>query len=368
MSCKKNLFIIKKSSISGEGVFATRDIKKGDLIYIEKSIASTASFHIPVNNELNTYFDKPYGGNNGDLILLEYIVENIDHINSQYGLNWHNDFYTEDVQNFKDQLKFNENKMIILLSNKYKLSSNIDFIMRIYNIIIYNKFSYSNFLGDPLVNILFKSCSKFNHSCHSNCHYQLFPRHIYIIANRDINEGKELTITYGNKNYWNDKNIICRCGECNKNDYQLDWVDKESAICYNLMRNLEPLDKTISIESVYKFTKTPYKMLNMFYNLENYYLLLYGLQHKISMEQNIKNKINYTFIYLTYTQIIIDELSEFYKLDKKEMLVHCFLSFTNLFSLLIKSNMPLDIISNRSRIDINKITFDFEKDIKLFDK
>lgn len=50
-----------------------------------------------------------------------------------------------------------------------------------------------------------------NHSCAPNCDAELEDGHIWIIANRDINAGEELTFNYGFdlENY---RDYPCRCG------------------------------------------------------------------------------------------------------------------------------------------------------------
>ena len=50
-----------------------------------------------------------------------------------------------------------------------------------------------------------------NHSCAPNCDAELEDGHIWIIANRDINAGEELTFNYG-FDLENFRDYPCRCG------------------------------------------------------------------------------------------------------------------------------------------------------------
>jgi len=53
-----------------------------------------------------------------------------------------------------------------------------------------------------------------NHSCDPNCDAELIENHIWIVANRDIAEGEEITFDYGYD--WEDyKDHPCDCGAAN---------------------------------------------------------------------------------------------------------------------------------------------------------
>lgn len=53
-----------------------------------------------------------------------------------------------------------------------------------------------------------------NHSCNPNCDAELLDGHIWIVANRDIAEGEEITFDYGYD--WEDyKDHPCECGAAN---------------------------------------------------------------------------------------------------------------------------------------------------------
>lgn len=355
----KNEYIeLKPSKFGGDGLFASKNIKKGTHILLEKSVASIAQVIHP-DDVVNDYFEKL------DIIpntfpdtlgLLGVIIKNLNDINNKYGSNWTDNLYKFNHDDFIKKLSNDERKYIAQLCIKYQPIDGYAYLCDIYNVIMHNYFMQDNFRDNEYVySSLYYISSKFNHSCVPNCTRVMFPNYIIITTNQYIHNGTELTIAYSS-NILEESGIMCVCGNCNNYISHELKLNKffNKMISRQINNSYIDINFNTKIELENHISNPKYLELA---GIEIWYHFLYDVCYEY-----IKNKhdIKYKVLILFYLNVSVKNISTKLKIPEKECLMYMLMMFEFLIQNQIYNHGIYEKIKN---IDIN-ITYDIERDLE----
>jgi len=359
------MYVRKLSNLGGNGIFAVENIKKHTIIIREKHLAIHNQRYYEDEN-LNEFFKKNFKSpdlwfcqelknrkikeERSEIYLLNEIIKNLTTINKDYGKEWYFSLHSNDVP-----LSNQDNLIFSILGAKYNPDQGIDLIKKLFFIISNNSFSSLTF------NCLDFEASKINHSCDNNCNILNFPNYTVILSNRNIKQGEEITINYGDQ-WFRKRHIKCKCGKCEidkeiNNDYL--FILKFNSI-HDFKIDTHDLDTRLLDWRSAEKRKEFYLMCLCFGGLE----MLHYLLIQIDKEQNHC----FNILRLPYIGKIIFELAELYNLEPKEFLLFLMLISTDYYYLYIDNMFEkfLDIKTINEFIKImfsSSIEFDVKKDI-----
>lgn len=355
----------QNSHLGGRGLFAKKFIKKGTQILIEKHISCVRNFTSP-SDKLNSFFDFPKiipkDCEDGDILLLGTIIENLPQIQREYGAEWNKDLYKSEYDTFSKNLTYNAKKYIAELSVKYQPEGGFKHLVEIYNSISHNCFKSMKPDGQgTMYYMLDHITSKFNHSCKFNCHYLTLPKHTIISTIEDVKEADELTIFY--RDQLKTTGIICKCGECNSQDKFEVYCNNKFTIMMMYRENTDDYIKpdfniTDEIQNYIKGEEIGNGIV--FGGVELWYHLLCDTYRKIDMCNNILDRLSYHMLLIYYTKEMTQDLSIKKGIDEEEFLIFALLNMKFGWGILEKGDYVFEIIKERANF---KLTFNPVEDV-----
>jgi len=347
------MYVITRSNVAGEGLFADSDIKEGMVIIKEEHLATAKNFSIvdeEVNNWLNENLSDPGDDSiSNDMIrLLSVILRDIRAINKKYGVDWTDKLYS--CPSDRLPLTLEDKKSICQLAAKYNPEGGMVFILKVYSIVVHNYFKQMSTQFNAVYACLDFICSKLNHACNCNCHYLTFPKHTLIIARRNISKGEELTINYGSQ-YFEDKDFKCNCGSCGHEEKacksQYDTVSIEVA---RMANDLPSMSSDNDMNDIDFKQLTQYNKFYL-YGIETWYILLQYLTNlRSATKGDMMLMISSMMLATEYLADMTIKLSKYYNIPKSEVLA-CFMSVTQcMFPLtsMMTVNMVLKLTPKRA--------------------
>eukprot|EP01060_Flectonema_neradi_P006795 TRINITY_DN14648_c0_g1_i2.p1 TRINITY_DN14648_c0_g1~~TRINITY_DN14648_c0_g1_i2.p1 ORF type:complete len:384 (+),score=54.10 TRINITY_DN14648_c0_g1_i2:53-1204(+) len=197
----------------GKGIVAVNDIKKGDLLIIERAVEVAKG---TIDSEKS--------------LILNKLLQNI-HVRVMKDDAKRKEIFSLFPSKEINEAEFTRHELPVEDGGDNPILVNE--LNHLYNIITCNTFMVDDDVADEVYFAMFLRTSRMNHSCSPNCFYHFTNRTVYIRSQRDIKKGEELTISYCNeyqtrvdrqqhlkKNY----HFTCNCTRCCDHNNEFDLV------------------------------------------------------------------------------------------------------------------------------------------------